>query len=397
MECWTPILHSVTMLGFFLFAVLSVAMLTVVVRLTGLGVRQELPRRNELLLTGLFVTVVLVAWWFLTRGERFEDRLINVTILPSPVEMVKAFVPLHLDQALVRNALTSIARIGLGFTLAVIMTVPLGVYMATFPPIAAFFRPVTLVGSYVPTVVFIPLSIAWFGATEIQKIAFLFIVYFVALLPLVIKTVADVPVAYLDVAVTKGASQWQLVRHVLFPVAKADIWDHLRGAYGVGWTWIILAEVWANAENGLGYLLEISYRRGRMDRYFAVVLVIVTIAVAFDQLWRLGSRLHRTTPKRVPRMLCPNWCALTRSPSPSVSDRKRAWLFRTYHSSYTICRTKASWWPWSARPVAASPPCCGSSPDFDHTIRPRVARPESSAKQSRNPVPNAAWWIRSIL
>ena len=163
--------------------------------------------------------------------------------------------------------------------------------MATFPPIAAFFRPVTLVGSYVPTVVFIPLSIAWFGASETQKIAFLLIVYFVALLPLVIKTVADVPAAYLDVAVTKGASQWQLVRHVLFPVAKADIWDHLRGAYGVGWTWIILAEVWANAERGLGYLLDVSYRRGHMDRYFAVVVVIVAIAVAFDQLWRMGSRL----------------------------------------------------------------------------------------------------------
>jgi ABC-type nitrate/sulfonate/bicarbonate transport system permease component len=143
----------------------------------------------------------------------------------------------------------------------------------------------------VPTVVFIPLSIAWFGATEIQKIVFLFIVYFVALLPLVIKTVGDVPNAYLDVAVTKGASQWQLVRHVLFPVAKADLWDHLRGVYGVGWTWIIIAEVWANAERGLGYLLEISYRRGRMDRYFAVVMVIVAIAVACDQLWRVGSRL----------------------------------------------------------------------------------------------------------
>src|SRR6058998_1751622 len=158
------------MLGFFLFAVVSVALLTAVVRLTGLGVRQDLPRRNELLLTGLFVALVLVAWWVLTRGERFEDRLVNVTILPSPVEMLKAFVPLHLDQALVRNALTSIARIALGFSLAVIMAVPLGVYMATFPPIAAFFRPVTLVGSYVPMVVFIPLSIAWFGATEIQKI-----------------------------------------------------------------------------------------------------------------------------------------------------------------------------------------------------------------------------------
>ncbi len=279
------------MLGFFLFAALFVGLLTALVRLAGLGVRKDIPQRNEILLTGIFAGLVLVAWWLLTRGERYEDRLVNVTILPSPLEMLKAFAPLHLDQALVRNAFTSIERISLGFTLAVIMAIPLGVYMATFPPIAAFFRPVTLVGSYVPTVVFIPLSIAWFGATETQKIAFLLIVYFVALLPLVIKTVADVPAAYLDVAVTKGASQWQLVRHVLFPVAKADIWDHLRGAYGVGWTWIILAEVWANAERGLGYLLDVSYRRGHMDRYFAVVLVIVAIAVAFDQLWRIGSRL----------------------------------------------------------------------------------------------------------
>ena len=279
------------MLGFFLFAALFVGLLTALVRMAGLGVRKDIPQRDEILLTGIFAALVLVAWWLLTRGERFEDRLVNVTILPSPLEMLKAFAPLHLEQALVRNAFTSIERISLGFTLAVLMAVPLGVYMATFPPIAAFFRPVTLVGSYVPTVVFIPLSIAWFGATETQKIAFLLIVYFVALLPLVIKTVADVPAAYLDVAVTKGASQWQLVRHVLFPVAKADIWDHLRGAYGVGWTWIILAEVWANAERGLGYLLDVSYRRGHMDRYFAVVVVIVAIAVAFDQLWRMGSRL----------------------------------------------------------------------------------------------------------
>lgn len=279
------------MLGFFLFAVAFVALLTAIVRLAGLGVRKDIPRRNELLLAGLFVALLLAVWWFLTRGERFEDRLINVTILPSPMEVLRAFGPLHIDQALVRNAFTSIERIAIGFTLAVIMAVPLGIYMATFPGIASFFRPVTLVGSYLPTVVFIPLTIAWFGATEIQKITFLFIVYFVVILPLTIKTVTGVPMAYLDVAVTKGASQWQLVRHVLFPVAQADLWDILRGAYGVGWTWIILAEVWANAENGLGYLLEISYRRGHMDRYFAVVIVIVAIAIGFDQLWRMGSRL----------------------------------------------------------------------------------------------------------
>jgi NitT/TauT family transport system permease protein len=280
------------MIGFYLFAaaLVFVASLTVVVRAARLGVRRALPHQKELLLTGVFVGLVLVAWWFVTRGEHFEDRIVNVTILPSPLEILKSFGPLHLDQALVRNALTSISRICIAFSLAVVLAVPLGVYMATFPPIAAFFRPVTLIGSYVPTVVFIPLTLQWFGANELQKIVFLLVVYFVVITPLIIKTVADVPASYLDVAVTKGASQWQLVRHVLFPVAKADIWDILRGAFGVGWTWIIMAEV-INAERGLGYLLDTSQRRAHMDRYFAVVIVIVAIAVGFDQLWRAGSRL----------------------------------------------------------------------------------------------------------
>lgn len=278
------------MLGFILTVVVFVALLTALVRFSGLGVRKEFSRQKALALTFTFAGIVLLTWWFLTRGEPTE-RVVNVNILPSPVEVLKAFAPLHLEQALVRNALTSIGRICLAFGLAVFVAVPLGTYMGTFRPIAAFFHPVSLVGAYVPTVVFLPLSIGWFGATEIQKIWFLFVVYFIAILPLVIKTISDVPDAYLDVAVTKGASQWQLVWHVLFPVAKADIWDHLRGAYGVGWTWIILAEAWANAENGLGYLLEISYRRTRIDRYFAVVIVVVAIAIVCDQLWRIGGRM----------------------------------------------------------------------------------------------------------
>jgi len=275
--------------GFLLTALAFVALLTGVVRFAGLGVRKEIGREQALALTIGFVGLVLVAWWAITRGD-FNQRLVNSTILPSPLEVIRAFGPLHFEQALVRNALTSVERITIAFLIAVAVAVPLGTYMGTFRAIAAFFHPVTLVGTYVPTVVFLPLSIGWFGATEIQKIWFLSVVYFIAVLPLVIKTIGDVPDAYLDVAVTKGASQWQLVRHVLFPVAKADIWDHLRGAYGVGWTWIILAEAWANAEHGLGYLLEISYRRSHMDRYFAVVIVIVFIAVVCDQVWRLGGR-----------------------------------------------------------------------------------------------------------
>lgn len=279
------------MLRFFIVALVFVAVLTAVIRLSGLRVRKDLRQTAALQLTFLFIALLMFTWWFVTRGETIEQRYVVPLILPSPMEVLHAFPKLHFEQELVRSALTSFLRVTAGFTLAAIVAVPLGIYMATFPPIAAFFRPLALVGSYVPIVVFVPLTIAWFGLNETQKVAFLFIGCFVALLPLVIKSISDVPRAYLDVAVTKGASQWQLVRHVLFPVAQADIWDHLRGIYGVGWGWIILAEI-VNAEKGLGALIFISERRAHTASIFAVIIVIVGIAVACDQIWRfVGSVL----------------------------------------------------------------------------------------------------------
>jgi NitT/TauT family transport system permease protein len=277
-------------LRFLVFAVVFVAVLTLVVRLARLRVHAELSYARTMELTVLFIGVVLAAWWLVTRGEP-EKRIVQSLILPSPMEVLQAFKPLHLEQGLVRSAFYSWLRVTAGFALATLVALPLGVYMATFPSVAAFFRPLSLAGAYVPIVVLIPLSMTWFGTDEPQKIGFLFIGCFVALLPLVIKDIADVPSEFLDVAVTKGASQWQLVRHVLFPVALPNIWDHLRGVYGVGWGWIIMAEVFVQPRYGLGGLIEISTRRSQTGSVYAIIVVIVLIAVACDQLWRLGGEL----------------------------------------------------------------------------------------------------------
>jgi len=277
-------------LGFLVFALAFIAILTMLVRFSGMRVRSELLYAKAIVLTALFVGVVILLWWFLTRGEQSE-RIVQPLILPSPMEVLKSFGPLHFEQGLVRSAIASWLRVTTGFALAAIVAVPLGIYMATFPSIAAFFRPLALAGAYVPIVVFIPLSLTWFGTGETQKVGFLFIGCFVALLPLVIKDIADVPAAFLDVAATKGASQWQLVRYVLFPVAQGSIWDHLRGVYGVGWGWIIMAEVYVRPPYGLGALISVSERRSQTASIFAVIVVIVLIAVACDQLWRLGGNL----------------------------------------------------------------------------------------------------------
>ena len=278
------------MARFALLTICFVGILTLVARFAGFKVRAETARTKSLLLTASFVALVLGGWWLATRGATVEDRLLGPILLPSPMEVLQSFPRLHFEQALVRSAFSSFQRVTIGFALAAIVAVPLGVYMASFPAVSAFFRPLALIGAYVPIVVFVPLTLVWFGLSEMQKIGFLFIGCFVALLPLVIRSIEGVPRAFLDVAATKGATQWQMVWSVLFPVAKADIWENLRAVYGVGWGWIILAEL-VNAEQGLGYLISVSEKRGHTGAIFAVIIVIVAIAIACDQLWRLGARV----------------------------------------------------------------------------------------------------------
>jgi NitT/TauT family transport system permease protein len=270
---------------FFFFIIGLVGVLTGLILLLKWRVKAPVARQTEVLLTCAFLGLTLGAWWYVTKGDRVEDRILSPLILASPKEVFLQFPQLHTQQGLVINAMISFKRVFLGFGFAALLAVPLGLYMASFTNIAAFFRPLSLVGSYVPIVVFIPLTLAWFGMSEMQKVVFLFIGCFVVLLPLVVKTVSDVPSAFLDVAKTKGATQWQLVSRVLFPIARADIWDHLRGVYGVGWGWIILAEV-VNAEQGLGYMINQAERRGHIDSLFAVVMVIIVIAVLCDQVWK---------------------------------------------------------------------------------------------------------------
>src|SRR5262245_54061411 len=139
-------------LGFLLFAVAFVTVLTVVVRLAGLGVRAKIPYARTIGLTSVFVGAVLLVWWFVTRGQ-FEQRIVQPLILPSPLEVLKSFRTLHFEQGLVLSVISSWLRVSAGFLLAVLVAVPLGVYMATFAPVAAFFRPLALAGAYVPIVV----------------------------------------------------------------------------------------------------------------------------------------------------------------------------------------------------------------------------------------------------
>jgi ABC-type nitrate/sulfonate/bicarbonate transport system permease component len=138
---------------------------------------------------------------------------------------------------------------------------------------------------FLPISALVPLTIVWFGIEETQKITFLFMGTVVYLLPLVVEAVEKVDEVYLQTATTLGASRWQIVSLVLVPASLPSIGEALRVMNGIGWTYVILAEV-INAPYGLGALITVAGKRSHVDQIFALVLVILVIGVLSDQILR---------------------------------------------------------------------------------------------------------------
>jgi ABC-type nitrate/sulfonate/bicarbonate transport system permease component len=85
-----------------------------------------------------------------------------------------------------------------------------------------------------------------------------------------------------------GASRWQVISRVLIPIALPDLWHAMRLAFGVGWTYIVLAEVVVMVD-GLGFLIQNSFRRGPREHIYLVILAITLIAWIADLTWvRMG-------------------------------------------------------------------------------------------------------------
>jgi NitT/TauT family transport system permease protein len=247
-------------------------------------VRTEVTQQKARVLALAGLLSFLAIWCVLS-----YTALVPTVILPSPTEVIRAFPVLHFEEALVRSAGWSLYRVGMGFVLSALVAIPLGLLMGTFPAVKHFLSPLVDPLRFLPISALVPLFLVWFGIEETMKIMLLFVGTFVYLLPLVVEAVENVDDVYLQTATTLGASRWQLVRHVLVPGSLPAIGEALRVMNGIGWTYVILAEI-VNARLGLGHIITVAGKRSHVDQIFAGVLVILFIGVVTDWMIRIANK-----------------------------------------------------------------------------------------------------------
>src|SRR5262245_61023145 len=191
------------------------------------SLRVSPPRTVRYALGAGGLALVFLVWWLVTIGP-VEARWVSPVVLPSPAEVFGSFPSLLNERALVQSIAATLKRVLLGFGLAILVGVPIGIVAGSWRVFEATAAPLALFGRNLPVAALIPLTILWFGIDEAQKVMFIFI----ACVPFVysdsVRAIASVPDRYVETAQTLGASRWQIMSKVLVALALPDIYNRLR-------------------------------------------------------------------------------------------------------------------------------------------------------------------------
>lgn len=234
---------------------------------------------------GVSIAGPLVLWWLVTTFGQVDPLF-----LPTPASVVKAFGRLWSSGELPQDIIASLWRVGVGFLLAVAVSIPVGVLMGSFASIRALLEPAFGLMRYMPAPAFIPLLILYLGIGEAPKITLIFIGVFFFNALMVMDTVKFVPKHLIEATYMLGGNRWQTLTQVIFPHVLPGILDACRINLAAAWQLVIVSELIAATE-GLGRRISVAGRFLRTDEIFVGLIVIGVIGLTFDLLFQYLLRV----------------------------------------------------------------------------------------------------------
>jgi len=225
-----------------------------------------------------------------------QGKRVNPIYLQAPHEVARAMYTAFTtapertgDAWLHESLLQSCKVIFWGFFWSAVFGVPLGVLCGTFPFFARLFEPFVDFVRYMPAPVFGALMVTMLGLADEPKIAIIFIGTFFQMVLIVSNTTRAVDASLLHAAQTLGASQRQLVWHVVVPGALPGLYRDMRILIGWAWTYLVVAELVA-ANEGLGYRVLKFSRFLQTPKIWVYLVLLGVIGLGLDMLFRVVNR-----------------------------------------------------------------------------------------------------------
>ncbi|MFD4356960.1 ABC transporter permease [Nocardia sp. NPDC058519] len=246
-------------------------------------------------LTAVPLFALLLAWYLLTTNQvvfwlRFDK-------IPTPAQVFDSFRTQLGASTYYRDIFSSTRRILIGFGLATVSGVLIGMAVGRSAVVSALVRPVLEVFRPIPAIALVPLAILLFPTGE-QGIVF--ITFFAAFFPVAVSTIHAMhalPKVWEEAAHTLGARRRDILFQIALPGALPGIFSGLSVAMGVAWICVISAEM-ISGQFGIGYFTWQSY--GLLD-YPGVIVGMLTIGLlGWFTAWLVelaGRRVNRWLPR----------------------------------------------------------------------------------------------------
>lgn len=241
--------------------------------------RGDLPHKTSLYCEFIGIMTILICWQLVIQG-----KFMPTVILPAPWQIITCLPELHFQNALLRNVLVSLKLNLLGNLEAVLLALPIGFIIGLFPILRSIFKRYIAAVRYLPLPALLGVFIAVFGIFDKMKIQFLALAVFVYLLPATCQRINEVLEVYTQTAATMGANKWQTIRHVFIPATLPLIWKDVVNLIAISWTYITIAEVTNASGGGVGALCFTAGGRGRIDKVFAILIIVVLVGMIQDKI-----------------------------------------------------------------------------------------------------------------
>ena len=230
----------------------------------------------------IVLTIVIIAWWLLSLR-------MNPLFIPKINSVLDNFKTLIANGMLLQSIFKSFYRITIATSISCAISIPLALLIYSNKTVDSFISPIANIIRYIPVTAFEPLLFLWIGIGETMKVTFLFCATFFYFLPSMVLCVKEVDKRLIETSYTMGMTKMQVITKVVLPYTLPNICESILMMYGIGWSYIVVAES-TNAVNGLGYLINIGSARGRTDMMFVSIITIMIISYIIDTLGKKAIR-----------------------------------------------------------------------------------------------------------
>lgn len=224
----------------------------------------------------IFFALLIVIW-----QAAVKITGVSAAVMPAPTDVLQALVKGFADKTLIYDILASFRRLAIGLSIAIILGIFLGILLAKNKTADETLGTLILALQSVPSIVWLPIAIMWFGLNETSVI---FIVILGATLVMTINMrigIKNVSPLYIRAAQTMGSGGLDLFTSVIFPASVPYAVTGARLGWAFAWRALMAGEILSTGP-GLGYTLKYASDFGNMSMVIGIMIIIGIIGTIVD-------------------------------------------------------------------------------------------------------------------